>query len=122
MAEASPFGDFPGDALSFLLSAGAPIVIRGLLWLTPMAFSAVKKRRCPLLWAPLSELAANILLHGVLQYGLKEGFLYCLHHLPAQLLIAALTLQPEEEQAVRRVTTMAFVTLLATELLLNVSG
>ena len=38
-------------------------------------------------------LGCNLLLHGAVQYGLKEGFLYSLHHLPAQILLAALTLR-----------------------------
>ena len=122
MAEASPFGDFPGDALSFLPSAGVPVVMAGLLWLALLVFSAVKNRRCPLLWAPLGVMTANILLHGAIQYGLKEGFLYCLHHLPAQLLIAALALRPEGKPAVRRTATAALAVLLAAELLLNVPG
>ena len=122
MAETSPFGDFPGDALSFLPSASVPIVLAGVLWLALLAFSVVKNRRCLFLRAPLSVLAANILLHGVIQYGLKEGFLYCLHHLPAQLLIAALVLRPEERPAVRRIATAAFAAMLAAELLLNLSG
>lgn len=122
MAETSPFGDFPGDALSFLPSASVPIVLAGVLWLALLAFSVIKNRRCLFLRAPLSVLAANILLHGVIQYGLKEGFLYCLHHLPAQLLIAALVLRPEERPAVRRIATAAFAAMLAAELLLNLSG
>ena len=122
MTEASPFGDYQGDALSFLPAADPAIALAGALWLILLAFSAVKNRRCPLLWAPLSVLTANILLHGVIQYGLKEGFLYCLHHLTAHLLIAALMLRPEEKPAVRRVTTAAFFALLAAELLLNLPG
>ncbi len=49
-------------------------------------------RRDRRLYAPLAVLALNLLLHGVLQYGLKEAFLYSLHHYPAQMLIAGLLL------------------------------
>ena len=94
-AAQSPFGEFQGDALSFLPSASLPIVLIALVWLLLLVRTAVKRRKEPLLWAPLGVLGFNLLFHGAIQYGLKEGFLYSLHHLPAQVLIVALALQPE---------------------------
>ena len=89
----SPFGDYSGDALSFLPAAPWPIAALGLLWVGLLVWGIVRGRRSPLLWAPLGVLGCNLLLHGAVQYGLKEGFLYSLHHLPAQILLAALTLR-----------------------------
>ena len=92
----TPFGDYPGDALSFLPSAAWPIVVLALLWVGLLVWGVVRGRRSPLLWAPLAVLGCNLLLHGAVQYGLKEGFLYSLHHLPAQILLAALALRAPE--------------------------
>ena len=97
----SPFGDYPGDALSFLPSAPWPIAALGLVWVGLLAWGIVRGRRSPLLWAPLGVLGCNLFLHGAVQYGLKEGFLYSLHHLPAQILLAALALRPPGDRSSR---------------------
>ncbi len=91
--EATPFGDWTGDALSFLPSAPWPIVAAALVWVGLLAWGVIRGRRSSLLWAPLGVLGCNLLLHGAIQYGLKEGFLYSLHHLPAQVLLVALALK-----------------------------
>ena len=51
--------------------------------------------------APLAVLALNLVLHGLIQYGLKEAFLYSLHHYPAQLLIAGLLFRGTGERRKR---------------------
>ena len=66
-------------------------------WVGLLVWGVVRGRRSPLLWAPLGVLGCNLLPHGAVQYGLKEGFLYSLHHLPAQILLAALALRGERE-------------------------
>ena len=92
--EESPFGGYEGEALSFLPSADGPVIAAGVVWLLLLAASAVWARRDQRVRAPLGVLGINLLLHGAVQYGLKEGFLYSLHHWPAQVLIAALALRP----------------------------
>lgn len=104
-ANESAFGEFPGDALSFLPSAPLPVTAAALAWMGLLVWAAVKYRRSPLLWAPLAVLGCNLLLHGVIQYGLKEAFLYSLHHLPAQMCIAALPLSPAAGRTERRAVT-----------------
>lgn len=94
-ANASPFGDFPGHALSFLPSAPWPVAAAMAVWAALLVWAAARGHRDRLLWAPLAVLACNLALHGLLQYGLKEASLYSLHHLAAQVLIAALAFKPE---------------------------
>ena len=100
--QATPFGDYPGDALSFLPSASWPIVVLALLWVGLLVWAGIRGWKSPLLWAPLGVLGCNLLLHGAVQYGLKEGFLYSLHHLPAQILLMALALRREPAETERR--------------------
>lgn len=88
----SPFGEFVGDALSFVPSAPWPITAAALAFLGLLVWAIAAHRHDRRLYAPLAVLALNLLLHGVLQYGLKEAFLYSLHHYPAQLLIVGLLL------------------------------
>lgn len=88
----SPFGDFVGDALSFVPSAPWAVTAAALGFFALLVWACVAHRRDRRLYAPLAVLALNLLLHGVLQYGLKEAFLYSLHHYPAQMLIAGLLL------------------------------
>lgn len=117
----TPFGDYPGDALSFLPSASWPIVVLALAWVALLVWGIVRRRRSPLLWAPLGVLGCNLLLHGVVQYGLKEGFLYSLHHLPAQILLAALALQAPEGRDSRWAEVLVWC-YVAGEVLLNLPG
>lgn len=121
-ADQSPFGDFPGDALSFLPSASPLVVAASLVWLALLVWAAAKRRRDTLLWAPLGVLAVNLLLHGAAQYGLKEGFLYSLHHLPAQILIVALALKPGEAEKQGRRAEGALWCYLLCEVVLNLPG
>jgi len=121
-ASASPFGEFAGHALSFLPAAPLPIAAAMVLWVLLLAWAAVRGHRDRLLWAPLAVLLCNLALHGLLQYGLKEGFLYSLHHLQAQILIAALALKPEAEPRQRRTAGIALVLFLACVVLLNLPG
>lgn len=117
----TPFGDYPGDALSFLPSASWPIVVLALAWVALLVWGIVRGRRSPLLWAPLGVLGCNLLLHGVVQYGLKEGFLYSLHHLPAQILLAALALRAPEGRDSRCAEVLVWC-YVAGEVLLNLPG
>ena len=119
-ADASPFGEFRGDALSFLPSASAAVIAAAAVWLAFIVYAAVRYRREKLLYAPLAVLAANLVLHGAVGYGLKEGFLYSLHHLPAQLLIAALPLACGERE--RRWETAVLGAYLVCIIVLNVPG
>lgn len=121
-AAQSPFGDFPGDALSFLPSAQPMVVLAALAWMLLLVWAAVSRRKDPLLRAPLGVLGCNLLLHGALQYGLKEGFLYSLHHLPAQMLIVALALRPEPSDTAARRTEWALWCCLICEAALNIPG
>ena len=93
MQTQSPFGDFVGDAVSFVPSASWSVALAAAGFAALLVWSAVKYRRDRLLYAPLAVLALNLLLHGLMQYGLKEAFLYSLHHYPAQLLIVGLLLR-----------------------------
>ncbi len=98
----TPFGAYPGTAVSFVPSAGLVQSAFIAIWIALLAIGAFygfKKGR--LAWAPLAVLAFNLGLHGFIQYGLKEGFLYSLHHLFAQILLAAMALHPENPRAVR---------------------
>ena len=118
----SPFGAYAGDALSFLPSASLPVVLAGLVWLGLLVYTVVRQRKNPLLWAPLGVLACNLLLHGAIQYGLKEGFLYSLHHWPAQVLITALAVDPELPKGQRNVGEGLLWGFLLCELIFNLSG
>lgn len=118
----SPFGDFAGDALSFLPSASFPIGLAALVWLVFLIWSTIRARKDPLLRAPLGVLGFNLLLHGVIQYGLKEGFLYSLHHLPAQILIIALAVRPETPERPARITEGMLWCYLVCEVVLNIPG
>ena len=117
---ASPFGEFEGDALSFVPSASAAVVIVSAVWLAFLVYAAVRYRRDKMLLAPLAVLAVNLILHGAVSYGLKEGFLYSLHHLPAQMLIAALPLARGEGKC--RWETAVLGAYLVCVLVLNVPG
>lgn len=122
-AAQSPFGEFQGDALSFLPSASPLIVAASLVWLALLLWAVVRRRKDPLLWAPLGVLGCNLALHGVIQYGLKEGFLYSLHHFPAQILIAALFLDQRESRGLyRRGAEGTLWCYLLCELVLNLPG
>ena len=119
---ATPFGAFPGDALSFLPSAPVWITAACLVWLALLVWTAAREWKNPLLWAPLGVLGCNLLLHGVIQYGLKEGFLYSLHHWPAQVLIAALSVRPQTGRRPGAVYEGILWGFLLCEILLNLSG
>lgn len=114
-ANTSPFGDFSGDALSFLPAAPWYLVLAGLSYLALLVYSAAAHRTQRSVWAPAGVLAANLVLHGLIQYGLKEGFLYCQHHLGAQLLIAACALSPQAGKTQRRVATTVMALVLCAE-------
>ena len=119
MQAQSPFGDFVGDAVSFVPSASWPVALAAAEFAALLVWSAVKYRRDRLLYAPLAVLALNLLLHGLMQYGLKEAFLYSLHHYPAQLLIVGLLLR--EKRTARPVGVLLGVYLLCL-ILLNLQG
>ena len=119
---ATPFGAFPGDALSFLPSAPLPVTLAGLGWLGLLVWTAARERKNPLLWTPIAVLGCNLLLHGAIQYGLKEGFLYSLHHWPAQVLIAGLAVRPQAGRKPGAVCEGLLWAFLLCEFLLNLPG
>lgn len=117
---ASPFGEFQGDALSFLPSAPVPITAMMAVWVILLVLAIVRGRKDRNLWAPLAVLMFNLLLHGAIQYGLKEGFLYSLHHLFAQICLAALLVRnAEKEKTIVRCSLCLF---LICEVVLNLCG
>ena len=98
----TPFGAYLGTAVSFVPSAGlfqSAFIAAWIVLLAIGTYFGFKKGK--LAWAPVAVLVFNLGLHGFIQYGLKEGFLYSLHHLFAQILLAALALQPENPRPVR---------------------
>lgn len=117
--DASPFGEFPGDALSFIPHASLGVVLAAFVWVLLVIFAVWVGRKQSLLWAPLAVLGANLVLHGVIQYGLKEGFLYSLHHLPAQILLVALLLRPKADSTLRRIIPILLGGYLLCELVIN---
>lgn len=119
-APESPFGEFQGSALSFLPSASPYIVAAMVLWMALLFYSILRNRKNRLLYAPAAVLGANLMLHGLIQYGLKEGFLYSLHHLSAQILIVALLFSGKPET--QRPTTVLLGVYLAFLVLLNLPG
>ena len=123
-AHASPFGDFPGDALSFLPSANPAIVLLGLVWMGLLICAVILFRRDRRLWPPLAVLGCNLALHGLVQYGLKESFLYSLHHLSAQILIAGLLLVPERKgrRKEQKILLLILAVYFVMEILLNLPG
>lgn len=118
----SPFGQYGGDALSFVPAASVPVVIAGAIWLAALVFAAWRFRRDSRIWAPLAVVAANILLHGAAQYGLKEAFLYSLHHLPAQVLAVSLLLSPEAGEKASRAAAWCATGFFVLVIALNVPG
>ena len=123
----SPFGQFPGRAISFLPGSGGLIPALMLLWAGLLIYSAVLNLRNRLLYVPMAVLAFNLVLHGVLQYGLKEAFLYSLHHFFAQALIIASVFLPDGKNALKvKKPASALLALLvfffAGEILLNAAG
>lgn len=54
-----------------------------------LLLAVMANRRNKLIYGPAAVLSANLAIHVFRQYGLKEGFLYSLHHQFAQLLIFA---------------------------------
>ncbi len=119
----SPFGDFKGDALSFLPSANIFIVVLSALWLALLIFTVVRCRREKMIYAPLAVLIFNLIFHGVMQYGLKEGFLYSLHHLPAQVLIVSMSMTGDGAAKRERTVSEGFLwCYLLGELTLNIPG
>ena len=78
----------------------------------------------PLRWfgCPLAVLGCSLFLHGVLQYGLKEAFLYSLHHLPAQICIAALPLAPQTSKWERRIVSGILTAYLICLVVLDLPG
>jgi hypothetical protein len=87
----SPFGLYPGMAISFIPSASMITNAAMCLLIVGIIFASIIgiRNRDKRLLVPLAVLLFNIALHVGIQYGLKESFLYSLHHLFAQVLIIA---------------------------------
>lgn len=115
---ASPFDDFRGDALSFIPSASLPIIIMSFLSMVLLVYSIIINRKEKSLYPALTVLLFNFLLHGVIQYGLKEAFLYSLHHLAAQILIIGHLFKSKPQ----KIITIFFALFLICEILLNIRG
>lgn len=94
--DASPFGQFAGSAVSFIPSAPWYLTFLIVLWTLLLIAAAVFLKKNRQLVIPLMVILFNLGLHGVIQYGLKEGFLYSLHHAFAQILLLACLLRPDE--------------------------
>ena len=117
----SPFGDFPGRAISFSPNSDGITLIFILLWIAILVFAIITAKKTAFLYLPVIALFCSIFLHGVLQYGLKEGFLYSLHHLFAQILIAA-GLFCGKSRFPKNLAVIALYVIVAGELFLNTRG
>ncbi len=93
---ASPFGQFPGSAVSFIPSAPWYLTLLIVAWVVLLVAAGIFSRKNRLLLSPLMVILFNLGLHVVIQYGLKEGSLYSLHHAFAQILLVACLLRPKE--------------------------
>jgi hypothetical protein len=85
----SPFGKFPNKAISFVPMGSTVLTIIISAWLILLFYSAAKNHKNNLVYGPMAVIAANLAIHVFKQYGLKEGFLYGLHHQFAQLFLVA---------------------------------
>lgn len=123
-ADMSPFGDFIGDALCFIPSASTPIVVLSICWLVVLVFTVYSCRKNSKLYAPLIVIVMNLLLHGVIQYGLKEAFLYSLHHFSAQLLIVSLLWTEDSPLSYKqkKICTYFYTMFLLCSVVLNIPG
>lgn len=117
----SPFGEYPGKAISFIPSSNIFTLFFIAVWIGMVLFPVFRAHSRRLLLAPLAILTYNILLHGVKQYGLKEAFLYSLHHFFAQLLIVSSIFLVND----RKIKQIAFIAMLAFfigEIVVNLKG
>ena len=96
--------------------------VKNVFVLAALVFAAVKFRKDSRLWAPLAVIIANLLLHGAAQYGLKEAFLYSLHHLPAQALVVSLLLSSEAGEKTGKVAAWCAMGFFVLVVALNVPG
>lgn len=85
----SPFGQFPGSAVSFIPSAPWYLTLIIGLWAMALLLGVILLKKDRLLLSPFLVLLFNGGLHVVIQYGLKEASLYSLHHAFAQILLMA---------------------------------
>lgn len=118
---ASPFGEFQGDSLSFAPSAPYYVTIACIIWLALIVTAIVLSAKSRLSWAPIAVILFNLVLHGVIQYGLKEGFLYSLHHLSGEILLVSMLLS-KKHGAVRYAVFAAIIALCACEIVFNLPG
>jgi len=81
----SPFGHYQNNAISFVPSAKTIAVIFSILWVVLLIYAIIKHAKDGL--PEIAVIAFCLILHGLVQYGLKEVFLYSLHHLSAQILL-----------------------------------
>lgn len=113
-ANASPFGQFPGSAVSFIPLAPVYVDLFMGLWIVLLLLSVIVNRKNRLIWAPCAVLAFNLVLHVVVQYGLKEGSLYSLHHAFAQVMIVGglLGMREEKSRLTARIRQIASISLI----------
>ena len=95
----SPFGQFPGSAVSFIPSAPWYLTILIGVWALVLLVGVIFLRKDRLLMSPFVVILFNVGLHVVIQYGLKEGSLYSLHHAFAQILLMACWLRPRKKRS-----------------------
>lgn len=118
---ASPFGQFERDALSFAPSAPVWVTAVSALWLIVLVTALILGENRKMILAPVAVLCFNIVLHGAIQYGLKEGFLYSQHHLSAQILIVSV-LMSHKSKTVRTIALAFAAVFLICEVGFNIPG
>ena len=118
----SAFGEFNGDSLTFIPSASVMVVIMSLLWMILLFYSVLNCRKDRRLYSPLAVIAVNFILHGIIQYGLKEAFLYSLHHFSAQILIIALIFAIQNAKKTEKYIACFLLLFLFSSFLLNLPG
>ena len=85
----SPFGEYAGKAISFVASAPTWMFAAMCVWVAGLIAAIIIGcyNKDKLLLIPMAVLMFSLVLHVLIQYGLKESFLYSLHHSFAQILI-----------------------------------
>jgi len=101
----SPFGQYKGNAISFIPSSNLLISIIMCVWILGIIIACIRgiQSKDKLLIAPMLVLIFNIALHVGVQYGLNEAFLYSLHHSFAQILIVAYLMKYTSAPALKKV-------------------
>lgn len=119
----TPFGKYENTSVSFVPSASPVITVLIFIWLAFIIYSVYKNRKEFLIRAPLIVILFNIGLHVIKQYGLKEAFLYSLHHSFAQILIIALLFGVSQKSRIARIAVPVFLSAyLAVMIIINIQA